>query len=118
MTPRGPAQAIADVVALNTARMNLPPGATLPPQAQEQVLMMAKLRPGTIPEVSGADTGFAYQIGVGLAYEYTDAITFQVGYRLLKTSEFEFTGQNAAATVKATTDLQVHLFEIGIRYRF
>ena len=116
--PQVPAQAVADVVALATAAAQLPPGVPLPQQAREAALSQAKLPPGTIPEVSGTDTGFAYQIGVGLAYEYSDSITFQVGYRLLKTSEFEFTGQNAAATVKATTDLQVHLFEIGIRYRF
>ena len=112
--PQGPAQAVADTLALAgaVAQGAVPPGTPCNPQ------ICRTLPPGTIPEVSGTDTGFAYQIGVGLAYEYSDAITFQVGYRLLKTSEFEFTGQNAAATVKATTDLQVHLFEIGIRYRF
>ena len=111
--PQVPAQAIKDAVTL----ANLPPG-TLPPGAPCPSTICTPLEAGTIPEVSGTDTGFAYQIGVGLAYEYSDTITFQVGYSLLKTSEFEFTGQNAAATVKATTDLQVHLFEIGIRYRF
>ena len=116
--PRGPAIAIAEAAALARIPPNLPPQALEP--ARQQALSMARdsVPPGTIPEVSGTDTGFAYQIGVGLGYEYSDTITFQVGYRLLKTSEFEFTGQNAAATVKATTDLQVHLFEIGIRYRF
>ncbi len=112
--PQVPAQAVADALALAgaVAQGAVPPGTPCNPQ------ICRTLPPGTIPEVSGTDTGFAYQIGVGLAYEYSDTITFQVGYRLLKTSEFEFTGQNAAATVKATTDLQVHLFEIGIRYRF
>lgn len=111
--PQGPAQAIADALTL----ANLPPG-TLPAGAPCPPTICRTLPPGTIPEVSGADTGFVYQIGVGLGYEYSDAITFQVGYRLLKTSEFEFTGQNMLASVKATTDLQVHLFEIGLRYRF
>ena len=80
----------------------------------------AAVPPGSIPDVRGADTGVIYQIGLGLGYEYSDRITFQVGYRLMQTSEFEFSAKSpdGSASVKATTDLRVHLFEIGIRYRF
>ena len=74
---------------------------------------------GTVPELSSTDTVFAYQVGAGLGYEVTDAITVQLGYRLLKSNQLEFTGRSAmGATATATTDMQVHLFEIGVRYRF
>lgn len=87
-------------------------------QARGQALARAALPPGTVPELSGTDTVFAYQVGAGLGYELTDAITVQLGYRLLKANQLEFTGRNAQAMATATTEMQVHLFEIGVRYRF
>lgn len=120
--PRGPALAVAEAAALNTVRQQLmiPEGVPLPAPARQAALMGARaaLPEGSIPDVTGADTGVVYQFGLGVGYEYSDTITFQLGYRLLQTSEFEFSGENATASVKATTDLRVHLFEIGIRYRF
>lgn len=81
--------------------------------------LIPPLPSGTVPEVSDIDTVFAYQVGAGLGYEVTDALTVLVGYRLLKSSELEFSGKTAqGATAVATTDLQVHLFELGLRYRF
>ena len=50
-----------------------------------------------MPELSGTDTVFAYQLGAGMGYEVTDAITVQVGYRLLKAKQLEFTGMNDLA---------------------
>lgn len=86
---------------------NLPPGTDVP------------LPEGTVPELSGTDTVFAYQVGAGMGYEVTNAITVQLGYRLLKANQLEFTGRSAmGATATATTEMQVHLFEIGVRYRF
>ena len=99
------AQGAADQLARLDPRF--PPGATPP-----------KLPPGTVPELSDTDTVFAYQLGAGLGYEVTDAITVQVGYRMLKSNQLEFTGRSAQAMATATTDMQVHLFEIGLRYRF
>ncbi len=122
--PRGPALAIAEAVAVATVLENLPPGT--PPQAIEQARQQAILGaqaavpPGSIPDVRGADSGVVYQFGLGIGYQYSDAITFQLGYRYLLTSEFEFTATSAdrSASVRATTDLKIHLFELGIRYRF
>ena len=75
-----------------------------------------------MPNLAGTDTSFAYQVGAGLGYEVTDAITVQVGYRLFKANTFEFKGDSMTTvgpiTAKSTTDMQVHLFEIGVRYRF
>jgi OOP family OmpA-OmpF porin len=99
------AQGAADQLARLDPRF--PPGDTPP-----------KLPRGTVPELSGTDTVFAYQLGAGLGYEVTDAITVQVGYRMLKSNQLEFTGRSAQAMATATTDMQVHLFEIGLRYRF
>ena len=99
---------------------SIPPGAPLPPGFRERVLSDPRvtLPPGTVPELSGTDTVFAYQVGAGMGYEVTNAITVQVGYRLLKANQLEFTGRNAGAMATATTEMQVHLFEIGLRYRF
>ena len=48
--------------------------------------------------------------------------TLQVSYRFFKTNQLEFNGRssigNTVNTVKATSDLQGHLFEVGARYRF
>ena len=122
--PRGPALAIAEAVAVATVLEKLPPGT--PPQAIEQARQQAILGaqaavpPGSIPDVRGADSGVVYQFGLGIGYQYSDTITFQLGYRYLQTSEFEFTATSAdrSASVRATTDLRIHLFELGIRYRF
>ena len=102
----------------------------LPPQAFEAAVAQAvagqkQARQAAglgVPNLAGTDTSFAYQIGAGLGYEVTDAITVQVGYRLFKANTFEFKADSntnfGPITAKSTTDMQVHLFEIGLRYRF
>ena len=79
---------------------------------------LPRLPPGYVPGLSAADTAFAYQFGAGVGYRLTDATTVHLGYRLQTTDTLEFSGENATASVNATTDLRVHLFELGIRYRF
>ena len=79
----------------------------------------ATLPPGTVPDLSDTDTVFAFQLGAGIGYQYSDNITFQLGYRMLNASDLEFSGKSAmGSTATATTEMLVHLFEIGIRYRF
>ena len=97
----------------------LPPGVT-PDQCRQGVQAgAATLPPGTVPDLSGTDTVFAFQLGAGVGYQYSDNITFQLAYRMLKASDLEFTGSSAmGSTATATTEMLVHLFEIGIRYRF
>ena len=115
------AQETANATALISARQatGLPlDGSMDPPGFREGTLAQV---PGvTVPELSGTDTVFAYKVGGGLGYEITNHITLQVSYRFFKTNQLEFTGRNAmtGATVKATTDMQGHLFEVGARYRF
>lgn len=90
------------------------------PAQQAGCLAAATLPPGTVPDLSGTDTVFAYKVGGGLGYELTNHVTLQVSYRFFQTAQLEFNGRNAinGATVKATTDMQGHLFEVGVRYRF
>ena len=106
------AQGAADTLTCLGARAQAQnPNAPCPPSQP--------LARGAVPELSDTDTVFAYQLGAGMGYEVTDAITVQVGYRMLKSKQLEFTGMNASgAMATATTDMQVHLFEIGLRYRF
>ncbi len=113
------AQGAADQIARLQCKA-LPPGVQQDQCLQGVQAGAAKLPPGTVPELSDTDTVLAYQLGLGLAYEYSDAITFQVGYRLSRSGDLEFSGKNTMtmATATATTDMQVHLFELGIRYRF
>lgn len=117
------AQGAANQLALigACAQLMQPPGCTLPPPVEQGALALATLPPGTVPDLSGTDTVFAFQLGAGIGYQYSDTITFQVGYRMLKAGDLEFSGRNTAglgATATATTEMLVHLFEIGIRYRF
>ena len=116
------AQGAANELAVLRAQAATPGFASLPPAVQEGIrqgaIAEATLPPGTVPELSGTDTVFAYQVGAGLGYEVTNAVTVQVGYRLLKANQLEFTGRNASAMATATTEMLVHLFEIGVRYRF
>ena len=88
------AQGAANELAVLQAQAT-PGFASLSPAAQEQIrqgaIAQAQLPPGTVPELSGTDTVFAYQVGAGLGYEVTDAITVQLGYRLLKANQLEFT---------------------------
>lgn len=69
-------------------------------------------------ELCGTDTVFAIQIGAGVGYEFSNALVFQIGYRMLKAGDLEFSGSSAmGSTAKAMTELLVHLFETGISYR-
>lgn len=97
----------------------LPSGVT-PDQCRQGVMAgSATLPPGTVPELSDTDSVFAFQLGAGVGYAYSDAVTIQVGYRMLNASDLEFSGKSAmGSTATATTEMLVHLFEIGIRYRF
>ena len=115
---RGQAHQLALILACQQAGQA--PGCTLPPQVRQGVLMQTDQQlMGTVPDLSGTDTVFAFQIGAGVGYAYSDAVTIQVGYRMLNASELEFSGKSAmGSTATATTEMLVHLFEIGIRYRF
>ena len=111
--------------ALHIARQQagLPAGGTHDPPGFRQAvlsnpLLQERRENLSVPDLSDTDTVFAFKIGGGLGYELTKHITVQASYRFFKTNQLEFTGSGFGNTVKATTDLQGHLFEIGARYRF
>ena len=114
--------AVNDLAILEARRRaGIPPEAPLPPGFREQVLSDPRvaLPPGTVPELSETDTVFAFQFGAGVGYQYSDALTVELGYRMLKAGDLEFDGRNTAgqgATATETTGMPVHLFELGIRY--
>ncbi len=71
-----------------------------------------------VPELSGSDTAFAYQIGAGVGYALSDTATLQIGYRLQMVDGLSFSGANDVATVGSDTNLRIHFLEIGIRQLF
>ena len=71
-----------------------------------------------VPELSGSDTAFAYQIGAGVGYALSDTATLQIGYRLQMVDGLSFSGANDAAMVGSETDLRIHFLEIGVRQLF
>lgn len=119
-------QSLANQAAVVGARRMNPNFDLLPPQVQQQIidgaLARAQLPTGAVPDLSGTDTVLAYKVGGGLGYELTNHITLQMSYRFFKTRQLEFNGKtqigNTVNTVKTTSDLQGHLFEVGVRYRF
>lgn len=64
------------------------------------------------------DTVFAYQVGGGIGYRWSDTTTFQFGYKFQMAPGMQFGGRNAQASVKTKSDMKIHLFELGFRYRF
>lgn len=87
-------------------------------QRQGALAALAPLAAVDVPEPSGTDTVFAWQLGAGLGYTLTDTLTLQLGYRLQAVNGLEFTGTNDGAMVRAETDLLIHFLEIGVRHRF
>ena len=114
-------------VALHIARQQagLPAGGAHDPPGFRQAVL-ANVPRVSVPGLSNTDTVFAFKVGGGLGYELTNHITLQVSYRFFKASQLKFNGRSTVEvmgnmvvnTVKTTSDLQGHLFEVGVRYRF
>lgn len=97
---------LANAIATAGARLQNPnaPAVTLPP--------------GTVPEISTADTTFAFHVGAGVGYRLTGDTILQVGYRLQRADKLGFDGANRFGTVEVGTAFRAHLVELGIRHRF
>ena len=101
------AQAVANGLArAQAAQQNIPPELVPPVPIPE------------VPELSGSDTAFAYQIGAGVGYALSDTATLQIGYRLQMVDGLSFSGANDVAMVGSETDLRIHFLEIGVRQLF
>ena len=113
--------------ALHIARQRegIPAGGDHDPPGFRQAVL-AEVPRVSVPGISVTDTVFAFKVGGGLGYELTNHITLQVSYRFFKANQLEFNGRSTVEvmgnmvvnTVKTTSDLQGHLFEVGVRYRF
>ena len=95
--------------ALAAALQNVPNAPTITPQVIQGL---------DVPDISAADTTFAYHVGIGIGYRLNEKTTLQFGYRLQNGNDLEFSGRNAQGTINVDTELRVHLFEIGFRTRF
>jgi opacity protein-like surface antigen len=63
-----------------------------------------------IPVGSEDDTVFAYQLGVGVGYSVTDAITLDMKYRYFATADPDFDGIDG--------ECASHNVYLGLRYNF
>ncbi len=61
-------------------------------------------------------TVFAYQVKVGVAYEFTQALAATFGYRFFATEDADFVDSSGAAF--STDGIQAHIIEAGMRFRF
>ncbi len=61
-------------------------------------------------------TVFAYQVKVGVAYEFTQALAGTLGYRFFATEDPDFDAPDG--TPLSTDGIQAHVIELGVRYRF
>lgn len=65
--------------------------------------------------VDDDDTVFAYQIGAGIGYAFTESITATAGYRFFGTSDPEF---KATDGTSFDSEYSTHAVEIGFRVQF
>ncbi len=61
-------------------------------------------------------TVFAYQVKVGVAYEFSPAWAGTFGYRFFGTDDADFVDVSGAAF--STDGIQAHIIELGMRFRF
>ncbi len=67
--------------------------------------------PGSgLPNINEDDNVFAYQVGVGLAYEMIEKATFDIGYRYFATEDPELD--------TSEVEFQNHILYLGLRYSF
>ncbi len=62
------------------------------------------------------DTVFAYQVKVGVAYEFSPAWAGTLGYRFFATEDPDFDAPDG--TPFSTDGIQAHVIELGVRFRF
>ncbi len=71
---------------------------------------------------NSSDTVFAWQVGAGIGYPLGPTVTLQAGYRYFRTAEGQFKGDTTQDGLRfrtsGKTDIDAHLFDIGVRVRF
>ena len=61
-------------------------------------------------------TVFAYQVKVGVAYEFTQALAGTLGYRFFATEDADFV--DLAGDAFSADGIEAHIVELGVRFRF
>ncbi len=61
-------------------------------------------------------TVFAYQVKVGVAYEFTQALAGTLGYRFFATEDADFVDLDGDAF--SADGIEAHIVELGVRFRF
>ncbi len=61
-------------------------------------------------------TVFAYQVKVGVAYEFTQALAGTLGYRFFATEDADFVDSYGDAF--SADGIEAHIVELGVRFRF
>ncbi len=61
-------------------------------------------------------TVFAYQVKVGVAYEFTQALAGTLGYRFFATEDADFV--DSAGAPFSADGIEAHIVELGVRFRF
>ncbi len=61
-------------------------------------------------------TVFAYQVKVGVAYEFTQALAGTLGYRFFATEDADFVDSRGDAF--SADGIEAHIVELGVRFRF
>lgn len=70
---------------------------------------------GGVQMVDDDDTAFAYQIGLGIGYSFSETTAFDLGYRYFAVSNLEF---NDAAGNPFDSEYNNHTVLIGLRHEF
>lgn len=76
----------------------------------------ADISGGGVKLVDDDDYAFAYQIGVGFGYAFTESTFLDIGYRYHATSDLEFNAANNGP--QFDTDYNNHTFLVGLRHEF
>ncbi len=63
-------------------------------------------------------TVFAYQVKVGVAYEFTQALAATLGYRFFATEDADFVDSSVPGAAFSTDGIEAHIVEFGVRFRF
>lgn len=75
-------------------------------------------QPGCGIRPADEDTVLAFQVGGGIGYRWTDATTLQFSYKFQMAPGLQFDGKNQVTDFNTKTDMKIHLFEVGLRYKF
>ena len=69
--------------------------------------------PGLVPQLSSAQTEFAYSLNAGVGYRMSDKLTLDLGYQFLASPKTEYIDFD---TLTVEEGVQSHQIKVGVRY--